>query len=106
MHATKHALSTAGVANPHAAYDVYRALLTSPHATDVTLDGYPALHRDPTYGFPGMRDYEMGRLRELVKVGRLTEEEVAAYDAELDDAASKGDWIETGTLFEIGFIRK
>lgn len=107
VHAAKLALSTGGIANPNVAHAVFQYLLASPDAEQVTLDGFPSVQRDPTYGL-GTRMLEMdkGQCRKLVEAGTLTQLEVDAYYAKLDAAVASGDWVETGLLFEIGFVKR
>jgi len=106
VHAAKMSMTVGGIAHPNVAQEILQYLLASPEVEQVTFDGYPSVQRDPTYGFPGMRELEKGKLQKLVELGTLTQEEVAAYDEGLDAAVASGNWVETGILFEIGFFKK
>jgi len=106
VHAAKQAMSTGSVAQPHVAQEVLKLSLASPHAESVTFDGFPAVHRDPTYGYEPMREMEKGQLAKMVEKGTLTQAEVDEYYERLDAAVERGDWVEAGLVFEIGFVKK
>ena len=78
-----------------------------PDAEQVTFDGFPSMQRDPTYGLGAqMLEAGKGQCQKLVEAGTLTQLDVDAYYAKLDAAVASGDWVETGLLFEIGFVKR
>ena len=106
VHAAKMDLTTSGLAHPNIATDVLKYLIASPSAANVTIDGFPSVVRDPTYGLPVVKEMDAKKLTKLVEMGTLTQKEVDTYWKELDAAVQSGDWVETALLFEISFIKK
>merc|ERR1712159_526950 len=99
VHAAKAAMTTSSMAQPNVAGEVFKMLLARSDTEHVTLDGFPVVQRDPTYGWPGMRDVEKGQLQKLVEKQRLTRTEVDEYSERLDVAVANGDWVETALVF-------
>merc|ERR1712070_310310 len=66
VHAAKRALTVSALAHPNVAQDVLKYLLASPAVEGVTFDGFPMVTRDPTYGYPQMREMDQGLLQKLV----------------------------------------
>lgn len=107
VYAAKQEMTASGLAQPNVAHAVLKYLLASPAIeAGVTFDGWAAVHRDPTYGWAGMLEMEKAQLAKLVEEGSLTQVEVDDYYANLDSAVARGDWVESGMLFEIGFVKK
>lgn len=106
VHTVKKEATVNAIARPNVAQDVLKYLLASPAATQVSFDGFPMVTRDPTYGYPGMREVEKGQLQKLVENGTLTQLEFDEYYPTLDSAIANGDWVESNMLFEISFVKK
>jgi ubiquinone/menaquinone biosynthesis C-methylase UbiE len=106
VHAAKKAQTVGALAQPNVAQDILKYLLASPATELVTFDGFPAVNRDPTYGFPGMLEVEKGQLQTLVENGTLTQDEFDEYYRVLGAVVTSGDWVESNMLFEISFVKK
>jgi len=94
VHQKKTEFTAKMCANPRAASNSYRYLLSHADAEDVTMEGFTAFMFKPTDMF-GTMDYEAQGLKKLVENGTLAQEDMDYYLAEATGrSANEGNFVQ------------